>query len=94
LREWVGTHTDITERKEAEAAIEAARAAAEAANEAKSQFLANMSHELRTPLSAVIGYSEMVQEELEDLGEADLIADMKKIESNARHLLGLINDVL
>ena len=94
LREWVGTHTDITARKEAEAAIEAARAAAEAANEAKSQFLANMSHELRTPLSAVIGYSEMVQEELEDLGEADLIADMKKIEANARHLLGLINDVL
>jgi PAS domain S-box-containing protein len=94
LREWVGTHTDITERKEAEAAIEAARAAAEAANSAKSQFLANMSHELRTPLSAVIGYSEMVQEELEDLGEVDLIADMRKIESNARHLLGLINDVL
>jgi PAS domain S-box-containing protein len=94
VREWVGTHTDITERKEAEAAIEAARAAAEAANAAKSQFLANMSHELRTPLSAVIGYSEMVQEELEDLGAADLIADMKKIEANARHLLGLINDVL
>ncbi|WP_457103882.1 response regulator [Methylobacterium sp. P5_C11] len=94
LREWVGTHTDITERKEAEAAIEAARAAAEAANAAKSQFLANMSHELRTPLSAVIGYAEMVQEELEDLGEADLVADMRKIETNARHLLGLINDVL
>jgi PAS domain S-box-containing protein len=94
LREWVGTHTDITERKEAEAAIEAARSAAEAANAAKSQFLANMSHELRTPLSAVIGYSEMVQEELEDLGEAELVADMKKIEANARHLLGLINDVL
>jgi PAS domain S-box-containing protein len=94
LREWVGTHTDITERKEAEAAIEAARMAAEAANAAKSQFLANMSHELRTPLSAVIGYAEMVQEELDDLGEADLIADVKKIEANARHLLGLINDVL
>ena len=94
LREWVGTHTDITERKDAEAAIEAARVAAEQANEAKSQFLANMSHELRTPLSAVIGYSEMVQEELEDLGHAELIGDMKKIEANARHLLGLINDVL
>ncbi|WP_375455049.1 response regulator [uncultured Methylobacterium sp.] len=94
LREWVGTHTDITERKAAEAAVEAARQAAEDANRAKSQFLANMSHELRTPLSAVIGYSEMLQEELEDLGEPSLIADMKKIESNARHLLGLINDVL
>ena len=94
LREWVGTHTDITERKAAEAAVEAARQAAEDANRAKSQFLANMSHELRTPLSAVIGYSEMLQEELEDLGHAGLIGDMKKIEANARHLLGLINDVL
>ena len=94
VREWVGTHTDITARKEAEAAIEAARLAAEQANEAKSQFLANMSHELRTPLSAVIGYAEMVQEELGDLGEAALIADVGKIEANARHLLGLINDVL
>jgi PAS domain S-box-containing protein len=94
LREWVGTHTDITARKEAEAQIAAAKEAAEEANRAKSQFLANMSHELRTPLSAVIGYSEMLQEELEDLGEASLIADMRKIESNARHLLGLINDVL
>ncbi|MDR7035559.1 PAS domain S-box-containing protein [Methylobacterium sp. BE186] len=94
LREWVGTHADITERKEAEAQIAAAKEAAEEANRAKSQFLANMSHELRTPLSAVIGYSEMLQEELEDLGEPALIADMRKIESNARHLLGLINDVL
>ncbi|WP_375465547.1 response regulator [uncultured Methylobacterium sp.] len=94
LREWVGTHTDITERKDAEAAVEAARQAAEDANRAKSQFLANMSHELRTPLSAVIGYAEMLQEELEDLGEPSLIADMGKIEANARHLLGLINDVL
>jgi len=94
LREWVGTHSDITERKEAELAVAAAKEAAEEANRAKSQFIANMSHELRTPLSAVIGYSEMLQEELEDLGEPTLIADMKKIESNARHLLGLINDVL
>ncbi|WP_191970000.1 response regulator [Methylobacterium planeticum] len=94
LREWVGTHSDITARKEAEAQIAAAKEAAEEANRAKSQFLANMSHELRTPLSAVIGYAEMLQEELEDLGEASLIADMGKIESNARHLLGLINDVL
>ena len=53
-----------------------------------------MSHELRTPLSAVIGYSEMLEEEMEDLGEPHLIEDLKKIESNARHLLSLINDVL
>ncbi|MGE7414983.1 response regulator [Methylobacterium tarhaniae] len=94
VREWVGMHVDITDRKEAEAEIERARHAAEAANRAKSQFIANMSHELRTPLSAVIGYSEMLAEELEDLGQAELLPDLRKIEASARHLLGLINDVL
>ena len=94
VREWVGMHTDITERREAEEALAAAKEAAEAANRAKSTFLANMSHELRTPLTAVIGYSEMLEEELEDLGEKELVGDLGKIESNARHLLSLINDVL
>ena len=94
IREWVGVHTDITEQRLAEARLEAAREAAESANRAKSQFIANMSHELRTPLSAVIGYSGMVAEEIEELGHTGLVEDVKKIEANARHLLGLINDVL
>ena len=94
VREWVGSHTDITERKEAEMELAAAKTAAESANRAKSVFLANMSHELRTPLSAVIGYSEMMEEEVEDLGIESLSADLGKIKSNARHLLSLINDVL
>ena len=76
------------------AEAEAAREVAEGANRAKSSFLANMSHELRTPLSAVIGYSEMLEEELEDLGQRGALADLGKIKSNARHLLSLINDVL
>ncbi|WP_062207445.1 response regulator [Aureimonas sp. AU12] len=76
------------------AAMEALQAAEEA-NIAKSQFLANMSHELRTPLSAIIGYAEMLIEEAEEGAEAqELSRDIRKIESNARHLLGLINDVL
>ena len=86
--------SDIDARKQDELHLAAAKDAAEEANRAKSQFLANMSHELRTPLSAVIGYSEMLQEEMEDLGHESLLVDMRKIESNARHLLGLINDVL
>ena len=94
VREWVGTHVDVTERRDAENALAAARDAAEAANRAKSTFLANMSHELRTPLTAVIGYSEMLEEELQDLDEPGLVRDLGKIESNARHLLSLINDVL
>ena len=95
VREWMGSHADITDRKEAELALEAAKQAAEDANLAKSTFIANMSHELRTPLSAIIGYSEMMLEEIEDEDDAaGLAPDMRKIEGNARHLLGLINDVL
>ena len=95
VREWVGVHEDVTERREAEVALLQARDAAERANEAKSLFLANMSHELRTPLSAIIGYGEMMNEEIDDGVEAaDLVPDLGKIQGNARHLLGLINDVL
>jgi signal transduction histidine kinase/DNA-binding response OmpR family regulator len=64
------------------------------ANRAKSAFLANMSHELRTPMNAIIGYSEMLQEEAEDLGDQEYIPDLKKIHSAGKHLLALINDIL
>ncbi len=92
---WIGTNTDITDMREAEQRLEMARDEAEAANRAKSTFMANMSHELRTPLSAIIGYAEMLAEDLSDGTEpTDLASDVDKIEGNARHLLGLINDVL
>ena len=71
-----------------------AKDAAEEANTAKSAFLANMSHELRTPLNAIIGYSEMLEEDAQAAGDEGFVADLQKIRSAGKHLLGLINDVL
>jgi signal transduction histidine kinase/CheY-like chemotaxis protein/ligand-binding sensor domain-containing protein/protocatechuate 3,4-dioxygenase beta subunit len=76
------------------AQLEQARRAADEANQAKSSFLANMSHELRTPMNAIIGYSEMLQEEAEDLDQKSFIPDLQKIHGAGKHLLGLINDIL
>ncbi len=73
---------------------EAARHVADEANKAKSGFLANMSHELRTPLNAIIGYTEMVSEELEDMGAKSLKPDLDKVVAAAKHQLALVNDIL
>ncbi len=67
---------------------------AQAANRAKSLFLANMSHELRTPLNAVIGYSEIIKEDLESGDLSASAADLDRILSAATHLLAMINEVL
>ena len=85
---------EVQERKRVELALARAKEAADAANRAKSAFLANMSHELRTPMNAILGYSEMLVEEAEDLGQEDFIPDLRKINQAGTHLLALINDVL
>ena len=87
-------HVNMTDRKHIEDALNEARLAAESASKAKGQFLANMSHELRTPLNAVILYSELLQEEAEDLNVHQLVPDLQKIRNAGRHLLSLINNVL
>ncbi|MEJ0061415.1 MAG: histidine kinase dimerization/phospho-acceptor domain-containing protein [Terricaulis sp.] len=60
----------------------------------KSDFLANISHELRTPLDAVIGYAELIEEELADLGLATATEDLNRIRAAGRHLLTLITEIL
>jgi signal transduction histidine kinase/putative methionine-R-sulfoxide reductase with GAF domain len=66
----------------------------ELASKHKSQFLANMSHELRTPMNAVLGYTDLILDNI--FGEVpEAIRDtLERVKSNGQHLLGLINDVL
>ena len=66
----------------------------EEASKHKSQFLANMSHELRTPLNAIIGYTELILDGIYGETPEKTLTVLKRVESNGRHLLGLINDVL
>jgi signal transduction histidine kinase len=64
------------------------------ASQHKSQFLANMSHELRTPLNAILGYTELMADGAYGEPSEKMMGVLKRLESNGRHLLGLINDVL
>ncbi|MEA3227827.1 MAG: ATP-binding protein [Campylobacterota bacterium] len=83
--------TDITELETAkEKAIEA-ETISQKANQSKSEFLANMSHEIRTPMNAIIGFSELLHEQVED---KHLKQFTKTIQSAGHTLLELINDIL
>jgi signal transduction histidine kinase len=66
----------------------------EEASQHKSQFLANMSHELRTPLNAILGYAELMVDGAYGEPSEKMLGILKRLESNGKHLLGLINDVL
>jgi len=98
----VGIRTDITKVKRHEHHLEQlaenlklAKLQAESANRAKSRFLAAMSHELRTPLNAVIGFSEIIKQQLLGPKAQDRYAAYAQdIYNSGVHLLDLINDVL
>jgi signal transduction histidine kinase len=64
------------------------------ASQHKSQFLANMSHELRTPLNAILGYAELMLDSIYGEPTEKMRTVLERLQSNGRHLLGLINDVL
>lgn len=80
IREWVGTHTDITQRKRAV--------------ESRNRFYAAMSHELRTPINAILGYADLLLAGAYGSLTEVQIEGLERSQRAARHLLELVNDVL
>ena len=85
---------DVTERKLIELSLQEKNLALENANISKDRFLAGMSHELRTPLNAILGFTGTLLMRLPGPLTADQEKQLKTVQSSARHLLSLINDLL
>ncbi len=96
LAGMVNRLTDII--RDATQKLEYARYETDALNQAKSMFLANMSHEFRTPLNHIIGFEQLLQEELADHEDKELVERLapylQSIEKAAKNLLRMVEDVL
>ena len=92
---YEGTVEDVTEKFEQERALRAALRQAEIANKMKAAFLAAMSHELKTPLNAVLGFSEIIRDQvLGPVGHDSYREYAADIHKSGKRLLSVINDVL
>lgn len=89
---WLGTVTDIEDRKTSEDRLKEAQRAAELANEAKTHFLANMSHEIRTPLNAIMGFTELLTDPAHSMEEK--MKNVAVVRRNCHQLLKIVNEIL
>jgi PAS domain S-box-containing protein len=90
---FIAVVRDITERRQAEEAVQA-RQLAEQANRAKTDFLSRVSHELRTPLNGILGFAELLLSEPDDAPSPQQQQRLMLIRRSGHHLLSLIDDML
>ena len=85
---------DITEKKKSEQQMKIAKEAAEESDRVKSHFLAQMSHEIRTPINAILGYTQLIREQIEQHLDDELRSDFDIIESASQRLMRTIDLIL
>jgi len=92
--EFQGVGTIITDRKKSELEAISAKQLAEKANKSKSEFLSNMSHELRTPLNSIIGFSQLMEIDVDEPLTESQLDSVQQINKAGNHLLKLITEIL
>lgn len=92
---YEGSMENITERKKVDAELREAKIKSDLANRAKTEFLTNMSHELRTPLNVIIGFSEIIKDQVfGELGNKQYLEYANDIHESGSRLLKIINEIL
>ncbi len=94
IAEFVALSLEVCDRKQAESALREAKETANVANRAKSTFLANITDELTTPLNSILGITKTFQDEVCESLSEEHRQSINSLESNSKHLLELINNIL